>query len=248
MLAQGEWMIGRPVPNTYGGDFVEFLDWMMEPDQFKRPTIREARDRFIELQKKHNEKRETAYLPNIKSLFEGENVTPQHSKLSEFRETLPNFFTESKTTEESEFHDCKNELRVDGKPISVDKDGFQGTYIGQLNIQGQFDGRGVLLQKRSLYEGFFKNGQKFGAGREIKLCYGSPFIKVIEGAFADCGVHQGIFTEVHIAISKEQNAKCIVRTYDYKDDIIVAEHDCKVTYADGHVATGKLESMVSIKQ
>ena len=60
--------------------------------------------------------------------------------------------------EEQEFHDCKNEMRVTGKPITVDKDGYQGTYIGQLNIKGQFSGRGVLLQKRSIYEGFWKEG------------------------------------------------------------------------------------------
>ena len=71
---------------------------------------------------------------------------------------------------------------------------------------------------------------------------------MIEGAFGEGGVHQGQFTEVHIAISEAQFAKCVVRTYIYKDGVIVEEKDGKVTYGDGHVATGKLESMVTVKE
>jgi len=157
MLAQGEWLIGRPVPNTYGKAIVEYLDWMMNPDQYQRPTIRAARERLAEVKKAWQETAEKAYTPDIPSLFASE-VSPQHAKLHEFRQTLQNFFTENKTAEEKEFHDHLTEMRVDGKPVLVDRDGYQGTYIGQLNKMGQMNGRGVLLQKRSLYEGFWCKG------------------------------------------------------------------------------------------
>jgi hypothetical protein len=39
------------VPNTYGKAIVEFLDWMMTPDQYKRPTIRAAKERLAEVKK-----------------------------------------------------------------------------------------------------------------------------------------------------------------------------------------------------
>lgn len=68
------------------------------------------------------------------------------------------FFAESLTAFEKTFHDQKAELRADGTPIPVDKNGFDGKFLGQFNLHGQFSGRGVLLQKRSLYEGYFKNG------------------------------------------------------------------------------------------
>jgi hypothetical protein len=34
----------------------------------------------------------------------------------------------------------------------------------------------------------------------------------------------------------------------YKDGVIAEEKETKVTYGDGNVATGKLESMVSVKE
>lgn len=119
--------------------------------------MRAARERLAEVKKTWEETAEKAFQPDIDSLFTGD-VIPQHAKLHEFRKTLPNFFTENKTAEEKEFHDCKNEMRVDGKPVTIDAAGYQGSYIGQLNMMGQMDGRGVLVQKRSLYEGFWHNG------------------------------------------------------------------------------------------
>ena len=60
MLAQGEWMIGRPVPNTYGKEVVAFLDWMMTPDQTKRPSGQEARAKLTERKKGWEEESEKA--------------------------------------------------------------------------------------------------------------------------------------------------------------------------------------------
>jgi len=39
-----------------------------------------------------------------------------------------------------------------------------------------------------MYEGYFKNGEKYGPGREIKLSFGSPFIKVLAGAYGEGGI------------------------------------------------------------
>lgn len=49
MLAQGEWMIGRPVPNHYGKEVQELLEEMMAPEAAKRPTISEARVKMTAL-------------------------------------------------------------------------------------------------------------------------------------------------------------------------------------------------------
>ena len=245
MLVQGEWIMHRPTPNNYGQDVVDLIAWMKSPDQKDRPYMREVKERLLQLKANYEANKEKPFVPSLDGLFKGD-LTKQHAKLSAFRQTLPAFFPESITDEEKEFHDHLDELRADGDPVPVDSDGYQGSYLGQFSRKGKFDGRGVLLQKRSLYEGFFKDGKKFGRGREVKLSFGSPFIKVIEGSYADGGVAQGEFTETFHAISKEQPAQTIVRTYEYASGVIQNERDAQVTYADGTTAGGQLESMIEI--
>ena len=140
-----------------------------------------------------------------------------------------------------------DELRADGLPVPVAENGFLGNYVGQFNSKGQFNGRGAILQKRSLSEGFFKNGRKFGPGREIKLSFGSPYIKVIEGTFGEGGLAQGKFTETYYAFRCQQSAQTIIRTFMYDDGVICEEENVKVTYLDGTEKIGKLESMSSVK-
>jgi len=195
-----------PTPANYGKKLVDWLAWMKSKDKHERPTAKQSLDRLVELKAEWEATRGLPFLPNPAVLLSGDNLTPQHSKLREFRQTYSQFFANEITPEEKEFHDQMDELRADDLAVNVDKDGFQGTYVGQFNRKGQFNGRGVLLQKRSLFEGFFKNGQKFGPGREIKLSFGSPFVKVIQGTYGEGGVAQGKFTETSCAMRKEQNA------------------------------------------
>ena len=247
VLAQGKWIMKNPTPTNYGKALVDFLAWMKHEDKHARPTSTQALARLRELKGEWEATRGLPFLPDPTVLFAGENLTPQHSKLREFRQAYDQFFSNEITAEEKEFHNQMDELRADGLPVEVDKDGFQGTYVGQFNRKGQFNGRGVLLQKRSLFEGFFKNGQKFGAGREIKLSFGSPYIKVIQGTYADGGIAQGKFTETNCAMRKEQATQTIVRTYIYDNGVIVEEQNAEAKFLDGSSKTGKLESMVTIK-
>jgi hypothetical protein len=122
--------------------------------------------------------------------------------------------------------------------MKVQKDGFDGHYIGQFDIKGMFSGRGVILQKRSLYEGYFKHGKKFGPGREVKLSFGSPYLKVIEGVYDDGGVANGLFTETHIPTTADALAKKVVRTYRYANGVVKEEKDVVITHQNGGTETG----------
>jgi hypothetical protein len=55
--------------------------------------------------------------------------------------------------------------------VHVNADGLYGCYIGQLDKDNQFCGRGALISwdGRLLFQGQFKNGMKNGRGRKMKL-------------------------------------------------------------------------------
>ena len=61
MLAQGEWMIGRPCPNTYGKEMVEFINWMCTEDKSERPTVRQCIERLATLKAEWLERSESAW-------------------------------------------------------------------------------------------------------------------------------------------------------------------------------------------
>ena len=177
-LFQGQWIMKNPTPKNYGKDIYDLIDWMKNLDQHTRPNPQQCLDRLLEVESEWQTTRGLPFLPDPAALFTGD-LTPQHSKLRDLHLNYPQLFPNEITPEEKEYHDQMNELRADGLP----KDG----YVGQYNLKGQHNGRGIMLKTRSLYEGFFKNGQKFGPGREIKLSFGSPYIKVIEGSYGEGG-------------------------------------------------------------
>jgi hypothetical protein len=140
MMAQGAWIMKRPTPTIYGKDLVDFISFMKNVDKNARPHMTQVSEKLATVKAAWLKTRTLCYNPDPAALFTGE-LTSQHAKLWEFRQTQDKFFTDERTAEEKEFHNQMEELRADGYPYSTEK----GSYIGQFCKKAKFNGRGILL-------------------------------------------------------------------------------------------------------